>query len=48
MHDALGRRAGRAEAPVDLALTVDVYHELGDPQTMLANIKKALKPDAWP
>ena len=30
---------------IDLALMVDVYHELGDPQTMLANIKKALKPD---
>jgi len=23
---------------------VDVYHELSDPQTMLANIRKALKP----
>ncbi len=31
-------------ATLDLALMVDVYHELGDPQTMLANIRKALKP----
>ena len=31
-------------ASVDLALMVDVYHELADPQTMLANIRKALKP----
>jgi ubiquinone/menaquinone biosynthesis C-methylase UbiE len=31
-------------ASIDLALMVDVYHELSDPQTMLANIKKALKP----
>lgn len=30
---------------IDLALMVDAYHELGDPQTMLANIKKALKPN---
>jgi ubiquinone/menaquinone biosynthesis C-methylase UbiE len=32
-------------ASVDLALMVDVYHELAAPQTMLANIKKALKPN---
>ena len=31
-------------ASVDLALMVDVYHELADPQTMLANIRRALKP----
>ena len=31
-------------ASIDLALMVDVYHELSDPQTMLANIRKALKP----
>ena len=30
---------------IDMALMVDVYHELGDPQTMLANIRKALRPD---
>src|ERR671919_2196401 len=30
---------------IDMALMVDVYHELGNPQTMLANIRKALKPD---
>jgi SAM-dependent methyltransferase len=30
---------------IDMALMVDVYHELNDPQTMLANIRKALKPD---
>jgi ubiquinone/menaquinone biosynthesis C-methylase UbiE len=29
---------------IDMALMVDVYHELSDPQTMLANIRKALKP----
>jgi ubiquinone/menaquinone biosynthesis C-methylase UbiE len=32
-------------ASIDLALMVDVYHELSDPQTMLANIRRALKPD---
>ena len=32
-------------ASIDMALMVDVYHELADPQTMLANIRKALKPD---
>jgi ubiquinone/menaquinone biosynthesis C-methylase UbiE len=32
------------QAAIDLALMVDVYHELSDPQTMLANIRKALKP----
>ena len=31
-------------AAIDMALMVDVYHELSDPQTMLANIRKALKP----
>jgi predicted methyltransferase len=31
-------------AAIDMALMVDVYHELADPQTMLANIRKALKP----
>jgi ubiquinone/menaquinone biosynthesis C-methylase UbiE len=31
-------------AAIDTALMVDVYHELSDPQTMLANIRKALKP----
>jgi predicted methyltransferase len=31
-------------ATIDMALMVDVYHELSDPQTMLANIRKALKP----
>jgi ubiquinone/menaquinone biosynthesis C-methylase UbiE len=30
-------------AAIDLALMVDVYHELSDPQTMLANLRKALK-----
>ncbi len=32
-------------ASIDMALMVDVYNELGDQQTMLANIRKALKPD---
>lgn len=31
-------------ASIDLALMVDVYHELGDPQAMLGHIKRALKP----
>ncbi len=31
-------------AAIDMALMVDVYHELSDPQTMLANIRRALKP----
>lgn len=31
-------------ASLDLALMVDVYHELGDPQTVLRHIRTALKP----
>jgi ubiquinone/menaquinone biosynthesis C-methylase UbiE len=31
-------------ASIDLALMVDVYHELADPQVVLAHIKRALKP----
>jgi ubiquinone/menaquinone biosynthesis C-methylase UbiE len=31
-------------ASIDLALMVDVYHELGDPQTVLGHIRDALKP----
>ena len=30
---------------IDLALMVDVYHELGNPQTVLGEIRTALKPD---
>ena len=30
---------------IDMALMVDVYHELGDPQTVLGHIRKALKPN---
>jgi ubiquinone/menaquinone biosynthesis C-methylase UbiE len=30
---------------IDLALMVDVYHELGNPQTVLGHIRTALKPD---
>ena len=30
---------------LDLVLMVDVYHELSDPQTMLAHIRRALKPN---
>jgi SAM-dependent methyltransferase len=30
---------------LDLILMVDVYHELSDPQTMLAHVREALKPD---
>jgi ubiquinone/menaquinone biosynthesis C-methylase UbiE len=29
---------------IDMVLMVDVYHELSDPQTMLAHLRKALKP----
>jgi ubiquinone/menaquinone biosynthesis C-methylase UbiE len=29
----------------DLILMVDVYHELADPQTMLAHLKRALRPE---
>jgi 2-polyprenyl-3-methyl-5-hydroxy-6-metoxy-1,4-benzoquinol methylase len=32
-------------ASLDLALMVDVYHELADPQTVLRRIREALKPD---
>jgi len=32
------------DAAIDLALMVDVYHELGDPQIVLGHIKKSLKP----
>jgi len=31
-------------AAIDLALMVDVYHELSDPQTVLAHIRTALRP----
>ena len=30
---------------IDLAIMVDVYHELSEPQKMLGNIRKALKPN---
>ncbi|MBA3270522.1 MAG: class I SAM-dependent methyltransferase [Acidobacteria bacterium] len=33
-----------AAASIDLALMVDVYHELSAPQTVLAHIRAALKP----
>jgi predicted methyltransferase len=32
-------------AALDLVLMVDVYHELGAPQTVLAHLKRALKPE---
>lgn len=32
-------------AALDLVLMVDVYHEFGEPVTMMTHIKKALKPD---
>jgi predicted methyltransferase len=31
-------------AAIDLALMVDVYHELGEPQTVLRHVRDALKP----
>jgi SAM-dependent methyltransferase len=33
------------EGAIDLALLVDVYHELQQPQRMLQSIRRALKPD---
>lgn len=33
------------ESSMDLILLVDVYHEMSNPQEMLAGIRKALKPD---
>jgi len=33
------------EAAIDLALMVDVYHELAQPQVFLQSLKRALKPD---
>jgi ubiquinone/menaquinone biosynthesis C-methylase UbiE len=32
-------------AAIDMALMVDVYHELAQPQTFLRSVKSALKPD---
>ena len=32
-------------ASVDLVLLVDVYHELQQPETMMAGVRRALKPD---
>lgn len=36
---------GLPEGAIDLALMVDVYHELGQPERFLAALKEALKPD---
>ena len=36
---------GLPTGTVDLALMVDVYHELGQPERFLAALKEALKPD---
>jgi ubiquinone/menaquinone biosynthesis C-methylase UbiE len=33
------------DGAIDLALMVDVYHELWEPQTVLGHIRRALKPD---
>lgn len=33
------------DGALDVALMVDVYHELGEPQTVLRHIRTALKPD---
>jgi ubiquinone/menaquinone biosynthesis C-methylase UbiE len=35
---------GLAAASIDLALLVDVYHEFGEPQAMLQDLRRALKP----
>lgn len=40
-----GNDPGLPAAAVDLALMVDVYHELSHPGRMLAGIRSALKPD---
>ena len=34
-----------ADGSVDLALMVDVYHELAEPQVFIRSVKRALKPD---
>ena len=31
-------------APVDVVLIVDAYHEMDDPQTLLRNVRRSLKP----
>ncbi len=36
---------GLPAGAIDLALMVDVYHELGQPERFLAALKEALKPD---
>jgi ubiquinone/menaquinone biosynthesis C-methylase UbiE len=36
---------GLPAASIDLALMVDVYHELGQPERFLGALKEALKPD---
>jgi protein-L-isoaspartate O-methyltransferase len=37
--------SGLPAAAIDLALMVDVYHELAQPQAFLQSLKRALKPD---
>lgn len=36
---------GLPNASIDLAIMVDVYHELAQPQAFLRSVKRALKPD---
>jgi len=38
-------RAGLPARTVDLALMVDVYHELSEPERFLADVRRALKPE---
>jgi ubiquinone/menaquinone biosynthesis C-methylase UbiE len=47
IHTILGTQidAGLPAGTLDYVLMVDVYHELSEPQIMLRNIAKALKPD---
>ncbi len=50
-HQQRGARAGRGgrsalpPASIDLALMVDVYHELPPPQVFVRKLREALKPD---
>jgi SAM-dependent methyltransferase len=43
-HGYLHVRGVLPAAALDLALMVDVYHELGEPQTVLGHVRRALKP----
>jgi SAM-dependent methyltransferase len=42
---ATGQESGLPPNTFDLVLMVDVYHELSDPETVLAAVRKSLKPE---